>query len=219
MLKKIFSTKFLVLGFFLVSLSIVFSLYMVVSSGVSAQYDRLYPSGHTLSTRVINTDYLGVDINSQKVVINTGNKDLFIPLKTPNEWSLFQAAAENWDDVVIGGFCGDSKCELNYIATTNWIENSCNCPQDCPGSCCGNGICESGETYYNCSSDCSAPPPPPPSTDCTYNSDCPAGQDCFDVLFVCEGGWHCRDFVLDAQECVDNGCWVNLHAQGYCEER
>ena len=44
--------------------------------------------------------------------------------------------------------CGDGFCELSR-------EDSYNCSVDCgPPSVCGNGTCESGESYYNCLSDC-----------------------------------------------------------------
>ena len=37
-------------------------------------------------------------------------------------------------------------------------EDSCTCPDDCPGTCCGDGECEApGETYLNCPDDCDAP--------------------------------------------------------------
>ncbi len=45
--------------------------------------------------------------------------------------------------------CPDGECTSS--------EDSCNCPQDCPGACCGNGICEApDETEANCAEDCEA---------------------------------------------------------------
>ena len=45
--------------------------------------------------------------------------------------------------------CPDDECTSS--------EDACNCPQDCPGACCGNGVCEApDETEANCAEDCEA---------------------------------------------------------------
>ncbi len=46
-----------------------------------------------------------------------------------------------------GGFCGDTKCQS--------FESQTSCAQDCkPATQCGNGVCNSGESFSNCPADC-----------------------------------------------------------------
>ena len=47
-------------------------------------------------------------------------------------------------------FCGDGNCEANKS------ESCTNCPADC-GLCCGNGLCDNGETKCTCIDDCGDP--------------------------------------------------------------
>jgi len=57
-------------------------------------------------------------------------------------------------DCIVGGLvCGDGICQgAEADNTTQWY-----CPQDCKTDKCGNGKCDSGETWINCNEDCCAP--------------------------------------------------------------
>ena len=77
------------------------------------------------------------------------------------------------------GYCGDGYCTGS--------EDSCSCPSDCSGSCCGNGRCEFGEECW-CATDC-GPHCGNGSCDCgETRSSCPS--DCS----------YCGDGVCDPGE-------------------
>jgi hypothetical protein len=95
----------------------------------------------------------------------------------------------------VTSWCGNSQCEC-------W-EDTCNCPGDCAGYCCGNQSCEgtSGEDCSNCAADCGECPTPTP-TPCAPNcggtsGGCWGGSDgcggyCWDS---CAEGYECNNYV------------------------
>jgi hypothetical protein len=100
--------------------------------------------------------------------------------------------------------CGDNLCNpLN--------ENYDTCPDDCEApttSVCGNGVCETGESGFNCSQDCGIlPPPPSPSPECNTAIDCEGKPH-----IACVGEWSCTnnacEWVCEEQPAPD-------YTQGY----
>ncbi|MBW2980825.1 SEC61-beta family protein [Candidatus Woesearchaeota archaeon] len=91
---------------------------------------------------------------------------------------------------------GDLICEDGDPCTTDFLAlNECVSRPIIP--CCGNGKCETGETYTTCSDDCPKPPPPPPPAPITptmttweklsnieqtaFTNPSKAGQQCADI--------------------------------------
>ncbi|MHA1866391.1 MAG: hypothetical protein ACTSWZ_07785 [Candidatus Heimdallarchaeaceae archaeon] len=56
-----------------------------------------------------------------------------------------------------------STTKAGYNRLVIWECN--NCVVSCKTPCCGNGVCESGENYYNCPQDC----PMPCTDECSYS--------------------------------------------------
>ncbi|NLZ74310.1 hypothetical protein GX917_00130 [Candidatus Falkowbacteria bacterium] len=69
------------------------------------------------------------------------------PILADNKYCVFKSPIEG------GGYCGDGYCQRKING--KMMENKCNCPVDCVGSCCGDGVCDEGiENNQNCPADC-----------------------------------------------------------------
>jgi hypothetical protein len=87
------------------------------------------------------------------------------PRCTDSGWSCTDAPGA-------GSCCGDGVCE--------GIENSDNCPIDCPPSFCGDGNCDSTEDPCSCPEDCGAPPATETNCSDGIENDCDGLVDCDD---------------------------------------
>lgn len=78
--------------------------------------------------------------------------------------------------------CGNGICDIVVGLCFNFTETSANCPQDCPGCVCGDGICqaECNENVVTCCKDCCAK--------CDYDNICDLGEtyaSCPDCALFC----------------------------------
>jgi hypothetical protein len=97
--------------------------------------------------------------------------------------------------------CGDYSCDPGEPTS---------CPEDCPygGGYCGDGVCGSGETRYNCSSDCysgclAAPKEEEPPTESFYvcgDYSCDPGEPTSCPEDCPYGGGYCGDGVCGSGE-------------------
>jgi hypothetical protein len=93
--------------------------------------------------------------------------------------------------------CGNGVCEDKVG------ETSTNCMQDCaPIPYCGDKICNNGETYSTCKSDC--------KPECIANSDCKATDEC--MTGVCNQG-----ICLSTNLPDNTRCSVGICQRGTCE--
>jgi hypothetical protein len=100
--------------------------------------------------------------------------------------------------------CGNGTCE------TSEGETCVNCPADC-GSCCGNGLCDSGESTASCPADCVPP---------CGNGTCDNDETCTSCPADC-GLCFCGNGTCDPSETCDAcaaDCGSCLCGNGICDE-
>lgn len=142
MFKKRFLARNIIIFFVVLSVWIITTGVLTINSQTGERYTRLHPKGHHLSTRDIGSDYAVTNTPGKgRKLINTGSKDLFVPLGKDSDWQSFLNAAPGLQVTVQNlAYCGDGVCGSG--------ESSSNCCQDCG---CSSGFnCING----NCKADC-----------------------------------------------------------------
>ncbi len=107
-----------------------------------------------------------------------------------SEWEGLETVMIDEDDTYY--YYESSTSGFSYFAITAKEES------EVEGPVCGNGICEEGETYQSCSSDCHKPT----ETPVCGNGVCETGENCGNCLkdCPCAEGYTCQDGVCKSSE-------------------
>lgn len=107
--------------------------------------------------------------------------------------------------------CGNGVCDVITGLCFNFTETSMNCPIDCPGCICGDGICQSecNENVMTCCDDC--------CSGCDYDNICDPGEtyaSCPDCAIFC-GNLICEPEKNETAETCPTDCATC--GNGICE--
>ena len=99
-------------------------------------------AGNTDFQRITDKSAIGITLDMTK----SGNKQLQTANATVKTEVIPRNQGADADSITTMASCGNQLCEPPN-------ENSISCDGDCP-PVCGNGVCESGETFVSCPADC-----------------------------------------------------------------
>jgi hypothetical protein len=133
----------------------------LASAGVSGSLSLIQASVPAKASAVVQPNAVAYSLDSDLTLTSlSGEIDAYAKIPG-HKWTTRLA---KWDPVYQGTY------PIVHL-------HSCQNPIVRP--VCGDGVCQSGETSYNCSNDCGAPPPPPPDDD-------PLSPLCMAKPWMCE---------------------------------